>query len=165
MPIVRPEQPSDLQAIQHVLVSAFPTSEEAELVKKLRREGHLTISLVAEEEGEVIGYIAFSPVSVEGHTGGLGLGPVAVLPDHQSLGVGCELVQTGIEAAQATGVPYVVVLGHSSYYPRFGFKFAHPLGYDNEYDADESFMILELKAEGLPPRGVVKYGAEFAAWS
>jgi putative acetyltransferase len=165
MPTIRPELPSDIPAIHEVLTTAFPSPDESEVVKLLRHNGKLKISLVAEEDGVVVGHIAFSPVTVDGKSGGLGLAPVAVAPEHQSLGIGCKLVEEGLEAAKAAGAGYVVVLGHSHYYPRFGFKAAKPLGYSNEYDADESFMILELKPGGLPPRGLVKYGPEFGAWS
>ena len=165
MPTIRPELPSDIPAIAEVLSAAFPSPEEAEVVKALRHHGHLPISLVAEEDGVVVGHIAFSPVTVEGKAGGLGLAPVAVVPEHQSMGIGCKLVEEGLAAAKATGAGYVVVLGHAHYYPRFGFTASKPLGYDNEYDADESFMIMELKPGGLPARGLIKYGPEFGAWS
>ncbi len=165
MPTFRPELPMDIPAIAEVLTNSFPTAEEAELVKALRHNGHLAISLVVEEQGMIIGYIGFSPVTVDGIVGGLGLAPVAVVPDFQSMGIGSMLVEEGLTLAKATGAGYVVVLGHSHYYPRFGFQAAKPLGYSNEYDADESFMILELKPGGLPQKGLVKYGAEFGAWS
>ena len=165
MPTIRPELPSDIPAIHEVLCSAFPSQEESELVRSLRHNGHLSLSLVAEEDGSVIGYIGFSPVSVNGNSNGLGLAPVAVLPEHQSLGVGSQLVKEGLEQARHIGANYVVVLGHSHYYPRFGFVAAQPLGYRDEYDANDSFMIIELVPHGLPPKGLIKYGPEFAAWS
>ena len=165
MPRIRPEQPADIPAIDEVLTAAFPTREEADLVKTLRKRGDLTISLVAEEDGVVIGCIAFSPVTVNGNGGGLGLAPVAVVPDQQSMGYGAALVREGLERARQMNVPYVVVLGHSHYYPQFGFKRAKPLGFTNEYEADDAFMILELQPGKLPNGGLVKYGAEFAAWS
>lgn len=165
MPTIRPELPSDIPAIHEVLCSAFPSQEESELVRSLRHNGHLSLSLVAEEDGSVIGYIGFSPVSVNGNTNGFGLAPVAVLPEHQSLGVGSQLVKEGLEQARHIGANYVVVLGHSHYYPRFGFVAAQPLGYRDEYDANDSFMIIELVPHGLPPKGLIKYGPEFAAWS
>jgi putative acetyltransferase len=165
MPTFRHELPMDIPAIAEVLATSFPTAEEAEVVKALRHNGHLAISLVAEEQGMIIGHIAFSPVTVDGKVGGLGLAPVAVVPDYQNLGIGSMLVEEGLKSAKASGAGYVVVLGHSHYYPRFGFKPAKPLGYTNEYDADESFMILELKPGGLPSKGLVKYGSEFGAWS
>lgn len=165
MPTIRPELPMDIPAIAQVLATSFPSPEEAELVKLLRKNGHLSISLVAEDQGMIVGHIAFSPVTVDGKAGGLGLAPVAVVPDFQSLGIGSMLVEEGLTFAKAGPAGYVVVLGHAHYYPRFGFQAAKPLGYSNEYDADESFMILELKKGGLPPRGLIKYGSEFGAWS
>jgi len=165
MPTIRPELPMDVPAIAEVLATSFPTAEEAEVVKALRQNGHLSISLVAEDQGMIVGYIGFSPVTVDGKAGGLGLAPVAVVPDFQSLGIGSMLVEEGLTFAKGSGAGYVVVLGHAHYYPRFGFKAAKELGYSNEYDADESFMIMELKPGGLPPRGMVKYGSEFGAWS
>jgi len=165
MPTIRPELPMDIPAIHHVLATSFPSAEEAELVRAMRKNGHLVISLVAEEQGMVVGCITFSPVTIHGKSGGLGLAPVAVVPDFQSMGIGSMLVEEGLTMAKASGAGYVVVLGHSHYYPRFGFKPAKPLGYDNEYGADESFMIMELKPGGLPAKGLIKYGAEFAELS
>ena len=165
MPIIRPELPSDIPAINHVLASAFPTQEEQELVKTLRKNGNLKISLVAEEEGKVVGYIAFSPVTTNGKPGGLGLAPVAVVPELQSMGIGAKLVKEGLAAAKEKGANYAVVLGHSHYYPQFGFKTAKPLGFENEFNAEESFMVIELKPGKLPSGGVVKYGSEFSALS
>lgn len=165
MPTIRPELPADIPAIHTVLTTAFPTQEEAELVKTLRHNGKLNISLVAEEDGIVVGHIAFSPVTVNGQPGGLGLAPVAVVPEFQSLGIGSQLVRDGLAAAKDQSADYAVVLGHSHYYPQFGFKVAKPLGIDNEFDADESFMIIELKPGKLPKNGLVKYGPEFGAWS
>ena len=165
MPKIRPEQPSDIIAINEVLTAAFPTKEEADLVKALRHNGHLTISLVADEEGVIVGHIAFSPVTTSGKPGGLGLAPIGVVPEHQSLGIGAKLVSTGLAAAKEKGADYVVVLGHSHYYPQFEFKTAGPLGFQNEFGAEESFMIKELKPGKLPSGGLVKYGSEFGAWS
>lgn len=165
MPTVRRELPSDIPAINDVLTAAFPTQEEKELVKSLRHNGHLTISLVAEEDGVIVGCIAFSPVTTNGKPGGLGLAPVAVVPEHQSMGVGANLVRAGIAAAKEQGAGYVVVLGHSHYYPQFGFRTAKTLGFDNEFKAEESFMILDLKQGKFPSGGMVKYGSEFSVLS
>lgn len=162
---VRPETPGDVAAILNVLHSAFPTEDEARAVSLLRESGHLSVSLVAEEEGKIVGYIAFSPVTVAGAAGGLGLAPVSVMPQYQNKGIGGELVEAGLCAARQYGAGYVVVLGHSHYYPRFGFQNASALGYRNEYGADESFMIMELEPGALPSPGLVKYGTEFKAWS
>lgn len=151
MPRIRPEEPADHAAIHDVLMAAFPTDEEARLVAQLRESGHLKISLVAEDDNQVVGYIGFSPVSAGEDDQGLGLAPIAVVPDRQNEGIGGELVEAGIAACRDYDAHYVVVLGHSHYYPRFGFQMASALGYGNEYGASESFMILPLKPDRMPP--------------
>lgn len=165
MPAIRYEEPGDVTAIYEVVRSAFPTDEEARLIDLLRESGHLSVSLVAEEHGKVVGHIAFSPVTIHGQQGGLGLAPVSVKPEFQNQGIGGELVTQGLQAARQFGAGYVVVLGHSHYYPRFGFQNASALGFHNEYGAEESFMIMELEPGAMPPGGLVKYGEEFRAWS
>jgi putative acetyltransferase len=164
--LIRPEQPGDVTTIHAVHTSAFPTDAEARLVEALRAAGHLAISLVAEEGGRVVGHVAFSPVTVAGVVRGLGLAPLAVAPDCQSRGIGGQLIREGLSAAARSGAGFVVVLGHPGYYARFGFRRAGSVGLDNEYGANEAFMVLELQPGSLPAGGgLVRYGAEFAAWS
>jgi putative acetyltransferase len=164
--VVRPEAPSDRAAIFAVNASAFPTEAEARLVDALRAAGRLAVSLVAEDDGRVVGHVAFSPVSVGGAVDGLGLAPLAVAPDSQRRGIGGALVRAGLAAASRTGAGFVVVLGHPGYYPRFGFRRAADHGLGNEYGAGEAFMVAELRDGGLPAGGsLVRYGPEFAAWA
>ena len=163
---VRPETAADHEAISRVHRAAFPSPDEATLVQRLREQGNLTISLVAEDEDLITGHIAFSPVTINGNNGGLGLAPVAVLPEHQRQGIGEQLIRAGIEKATELGVGYLVVLGHRDYYPRFGFKVASDWLLDNEYDANEAFMVMELVPGGIPAQGgLVKYGPEFGVFS
>jgi putative acetyltransferase len=163
---IRPEQPDDADAVRHVHEAAFPTVEEACLVERLRKAGKAVISLVAEREGRVAGHILFSPVSIEADSPvrqGLGLAPVAVLPDSQGRGVGTQLIHAGLAVCRQAGWPYVVVMGEPGYYQRFGFRRAslHQLG--NEYGADEPFQVIELQPGSLPVGGgLVKYALEFA---
>ncbi len=169
MPIrIRPEEPTDAAAVRRVLEAAFPTAAEARLVDLLRAGGHLTLSLVAEENGAV-GYIAFSPVIVNEEAPeqtGVGLAPVAVLPDHQRRGIGERLIREGLAACEAAGYGFVVVLGEPEYYRRFGFDRGDRRGLANEYGADEAFMVLELKEGAIPGGGgVVRYGAEFGEFT
>jgi putative acetyltransferase len=164
--IIRPEQAGDVAAIHAVHASAFPTDAEARLVAAIRTAGRLRVSLVAEDGGLVVGHVAFSPVSLAGATGGLGLAPLAVAPDYQRRGIGGLLVRSGLAAAARCGAGFVVVLGDPAYYQRFGFRRASAVGLENEYGADEAFMVLELQPGSLPPGGgLVQYGPEFAAWS
>jgi len=164
---IRHEQPADAKAIFAVHQAAFATDDEARLVDALRAAGHATISLVAELDGQVVGHVLFSPVSVAGAvemTKGVGLAPVAVLPSHQRRGIGSALIRAGLAACREEGFGYVVLLGHPEYYPRFGFRRASDVGLDNEYGADDAFMVLELMPGGLPPAGLVQYGPEFRQW-
>ena len=164
--MVRPEEADDVAGIFAVHAAAFPSDAEARLVDALRAAGRLAISLVAEDDGRVVGHVAFSPVSVGGATGGLGLAPLAVAPGSQRRGIGGELVRAGLAAAARAGAGFVVVLGHPAYYPRFGFRLASDCGLGNEYGAGEAFMVAELRDGGLPAGGgLVRYGPEFAAWT
>ena len=163
---IRQETEADIMGISQVHLAAFPTAEEANLVDRLREQGHLTISLIAEEEDLILGHIALSPVTVDGQPGGLGLAPVAVLPDYQNQGIGSALIQAGLDKAQEMGVGFVIVMGHRSFYPRFGFQQASLWNLQNEYDANDSFMALELLPNSIPKEGgLVRYGDEFAAFS
>lgn len=164
--LIRPERPDDAAAIDAVHRGAFPTDAEARLVARLRAAGRSRAALVAEVDGVVVGHIVFSPVTIGDEHTGVGLAPVAVLPDHQRRGVGSALVRAGLETCQAEGHPFVVVLGHPEYYPRFGFRRASEVGLTNEYGADEAFMVLELVPGSLPVGGgLVQFGPDFREWA
>lgn len=165
MELIRPETAEDVAAIRHVHEAAFPTAAEAALVERLRASSKAVIALVAEDEGRIVGHILFSPVALDPLAGtvGLGLAPVAVLPDHEKHGVGRRLVQNGLAECRAWGAGFVVVLGDPPYYTRFGFEPASKYELKNEYGAGEEFMVFELVAGTLPPPGtLVKYAPEFA---
>ena len=164
--IVRSEKPEDVPAIRIVNERAFGSLAEANLVDALQRNGKASISIVAEDEGLVVGHILFSPVTIE--TGerelvGVGLAPMSVIPERQNQRIGSLLVEEGLRRCREAGHPFVVVLGHPDYYPRFGFVPASRFGIKSEYDvADEVFMVMELQEGALSGRaGVVKYQPEF----
>ena len=162
---IRPEREEDTSGVRRVLEAAFPTAAEADLVERLRRGAKSVIALAAEDDGEVVGHIVFSPLSLEPLAGaiGLGLGPVAVLPDHEKHGVGRRLVQNGLAACHAWGAGFVTVLGDPEYYGRFGFEPASEHGLLNEFGAGPHFMVFPLKKNGLPPRGtLIRYAPEFS---
>lgn len=126
--IVRDEQPGDVAAIAHVTEAAFSTvvhssHTEQFIVSALRAAGQLTISLVAEAGDQVVGHIAVSPLTLSsGDDGWYGLGPVSVLPDFQSRGIGTTLMQAAIRQLKSLGGAGCVLLGDPAYYARFGFK-------------------------------------------
>jgi putative acetyltransferase len=164
---VRPERPDDAAAID-VIVSAaflaeFGTTSEAELVRTMRERGELVadLTLVVELDGHIVGHIAFSEVTLdEVRSGGLGLGPVAVAPDVQSRGVGSLLISTALERAELAGWRFVVLLGHRSYYPRFGFVPAVGAGLTGEYGDHDGWMARPLGSAPLPS-GHVRYCSAF----
>ncbi len=163
---IRAEQPEDVPVIHSLLTAAFPGDDEANLVMALRAAGRLSLSLVAIEGNRVMGHVAFSPVTVGDVPGGLGLAPLAIHPDFQNRGVGGWLVCEGVERIAAMGVGYVVVLGYPEYYSKHGFRRASELGIGNEFGADDAFMVMELRPEGIPAGGgTARYGPEFGAWS
>lgn len=167
MIIVRVEETEDCGTIRRVNELAFGRPNEADLVDALRLNASPCISLVAVIDEQVVGHIFFSPVSIESEDGafaGMGLAPMAVLPEYQSQAIGSQLVRAGLKECQRLGEDIVVVLGHPNYYPRFGFTHASLKGLRSEYDVpDEVFMVVELRPGALGGRrGLVKYHGEFA---
>lgn len=163
---IRTEQPEDLDAIYQVNTAAFGKPGEAKLVDLLREEGALTVSLVAELDGEVVGHIAFSPVTLDRQpedAAAAGLGPMAVLPEVQRQGIGLRLIRAGLEACQDAGVEMVVVLGHPGYYPKAGFVSSTQFGITCKWKVpEEVFMVQALKAGALTQfGGVVQYHPAF----
>jgi putative acetyltransferase len=163
---IRLESAEDIPAVRRVNELAFGSPDEASLVDALRAVSDPQISLVAVEDGQIVGHIFFSPVSIESedsNASALGLAPMAVLPQYQRQGVGSQLVREGLKECQRIGCHVVVVLGHPEYYPRFGFVPASQKGLRSEYPVpDEVFMVVELKPGALGnQRGLVKYRPEF----
>lgn len=164
MPTIRPEASGDRAAIHTLNVAAFGQPDEADLVDRLREQAEGYIGLVAEQAGEVVGHIAFSPATLDPAHPGLdvrGLAPMAVTPGCQRQGVGSALVRAGLDACRASGADAVVVLGHPAYYPRFGFASG---ALRCEYDVPpEVFMALSLTPEALDGvEATVRYHPAFA---
>lgn len=160
---VRREQPSDIEAIHQVTKAAFASAAyssgtESFIIKALRENGQLTVSLVAEEEGVLIGHVAVSPVTISsGSDGWFGLGPVSVIPSRQGSGVGSGLIRAALDALRGLQAAGCVVLGEPSYYGRFGFKSEARLQYLHapaEYFQVQSFT-------GKIPEGAVEYDDSF----
>lgn len=119
---IRPEQPADLAAIRDLLSSAFESPLEANLVDKLRADGDLVLSLVAELDGKLAGYAGFSRLRIQGQAGrATGLAPVAVRKCFRRRGIAAALVRAGLTRLAEAGEDIVFVLGDPDYYRRLGF--------------------------------------------
>ncbi len=150
---IRPERPDDIAAVRRVNEAAFGQVDEADLVDRLRDSAASYLALVAVEGEAVVGHIAFSLMTFSPPhptLSAVGLAPMAVLPEHQRSGIGSALVREGVEACRRAGIDAIFVLGHPSYYPRFGFEPAAARGIGDEFGAPpEAFMVLELAQGAL----------------
>jgi len=148
--LIRTEQVMDISKIHAINRAAFNSATEADVVDVLRSGAESVISLVAEEDGEIVGHIMFSPVQLTGSAAdvrAMALAPMAVTPERQRAGIGSALVRAGLAECQRLGIDAVFVVGHPTYYPRFGFKSASSVGFVCEFEVqDEAFMVAELVA-------------------
>jgi putative acetyltransferase len=160
---IRREEKQDWAGVQTVHEAAFARSAEANLVAALRERAHPLVSLVAEQEGTVVGHILFSPVVLPNRPELkiMGLAPVAVVPKHQCKGIGSALIRTGLDQCAKLGRGAVVVLGHPEYYRRFGFSPSTYFDIGCEYAVPrEAFMIVELQPGFLfGASGTIRYDA------
>ena len=162
---IRAASDADLTAICGVQEHAFGGPQEARLVAMLHQAGKAVISLVAVRDGILVGSIVFSRVSIGGapkELQALGLAPMAVLPELQRTGIGSELMDEGLKQCASAGYDAVVVLGDPRFYSRFGFSRASDYGLENEYGAQEEFMVAEPRAGALVGvEGLMQYAPEF----
>ena len=162
---VREETREGILAIRAVNQAAFARTQEADLVDSLRGNCRKVLSLAAGMENEVVGHILFSPVVISGGTGlieGAGLAPVAVAPEFQRRGIGAALINPGLRKLPQKGCPFIVVLGHPEYYPRFGFAPATGHGIQCEWKVpEEAFLILDPIAM-KDVQGAARYRPEFS---
>ena len=173
MPIqIRNEQSGDYHAIAQVLREAFVGDNESRLVADLRAISTFDpdLSLVAVEQGKIVGHILFTPVLIVGHNAAhdaIALAPMAVIPERQRRGVGSELIRTGLDVCRRKGHSIVIVLGHPKYYPRFGFEPASRYGVTSRFDVpDDTFMLqlLDPAMRDRDIRGCVRYSKPFDAF-
>lgn len=163
--VIRDETPADAAAITEVTVAAFETLEisnhtEQFVIEALRAAGALTLSLVAELDGRVIGHIAFSPVVMsDGTPDWYGLGPVSVLPEYQRQGIGAALIREGLARLEKIDARGCCLVGHPGYYVRFGFENVPVLVVDGVPPA----VFFALSLDGRHPQGSVAFHAGFKA--
>jgi putative acetyltransferase len=163
--VIRNETPDDVGAITEVTIAAFKTLEisnhtEQFIIEVLRAAKALTVSLVAEMDGRVIGHIAFSPVTIsDGTPNWYGLGPVSVLPEHQRKGIGKALIREGLSRLKNGNAQGCCLVGHPDYYSKFGFK--NISGLVLEGVPQEVFFALSFN--GHIPQGTVAFHKAFMA--
>jgi putative acetyltransferase len=164
---VRIEQPEDIDAVRLVNDQAFGQPGEGRIVDRLREDCNGILSLVAISNHQIAGHILFSPATLETQgrvIEGMGLAPMAVLPEFQNRGIGSELVTEGLRIIKGMKYPFVIVLGHAKYYPRFGFQTASKRGLQSQWEGvpDEAFMVLVLNESTMKDvSGIVRYREEF----
>jgi len=165
--IVRPETPSDYEAIDELLRSAFGGADESQLVRSLRASDNYVpdLALVAEENGQVVGHIVFSYITLKGDEEFrvLALACMAVTPGRQRRGIGGALVEAGLERCEDRGEPLAIVVGHPTYYPRFGFEPARRHGIEppSADFPDDAFMVRRVSGYSERQRGRVVYPPAF----
>ena len=163
--VIRNETHNDICAITEVTIAAFKTLEisnhtEQFIIEALRAAKALTVSLVAEMDGRVIGHIAFSPVTIsDGTPHWYGLGPVSVLPAYQRQGIGKALIQEGLSRLKDMNAQGCCLVGHPDYYRKFGFK--NMSGLVHEGVPQEVFFALSF--DGHTPQGTVTFHEAFKA--
>lgn len=162
------ETHNDTARIRSVVTDAFGRTSEAELIEAIRSSPNFIseLSLVAVEDGEILGHILFSPIIIEAqrqNIPALALAPLAVIPNRQNEGIGTKLVQSGLSKCRDLDHSRVVVLGSPQYYRRFGFQATSKFGIQAPFPVpDEFFMVLELKPGALiNVSGTVQYPAYF----
>lgn len=163
--ITRPESAADRAAIRAINLSAFPTSEEADLVEALRADPAAWLPglswIAVALDGTAAGFALLTRCHV-GDQPALALGPCAVRPDYQRQGAGSAVIAAALDAARRQGENLVLVLGHAEYYPRFGFTPASDYAIRSPFDVpDENMMALTLDPARPVPAGVIRYPAPF----
>jgi putative acetyltransferase len=163
---LRPETEADHTTVTEVTAAAFGQQDEARLVEAIRASAEYVpeITLLAEEEGRIVGHVMYSYSTLDGSEMRLlQLSPLSVAPDRQRTGIGSELTRESLRLADERGEPLVLVLGHPSYYPRFGFRAAWTLGLlaPNPEWPDEACMVVRLGACDPGLRGRVTFAPAF----
>lgn len=168
--LIRQENSQDFDAVYALVKAAFETAEhrdgnEQDLVNALRKSDAFIpeLSLVAEQDGTIVGHILFTKAEIGGHPA-LILAPLSVLPECQKQGVGSALIREGHRIAKKLGYGYAVVLGSEHYYPRLGYAPSGQLGIEPPQGVPPvNFMAIKLREDAPPVNGAVRYAEEFGA--
>lgn len=161
--LIRPERPDEDDAIDRLTTAAFEPQwfsdgSEASIIRTLRAAGDLTLSLVAEDDGDIVGHAAFSPVTIDGsHDGWFGLGPISVRLDRQRQGIGRALVAEGLQRLRERGARGCALIGNPEIYGRMGFTGD---GLLSHLDLDRA-VVQQVTFSGPSPRGELRFAPAF----
>jgi predicted N-acetyltransferase YhbS len=170
---IRQEEPKDYNKVAIIIENAFKTEhfsdhQEQFLVERLRMSKDFIpqLSMVAEIDGEVVGQILLSKIKITNSDtsfDSLALAPVSVAPDFQKQGIGGELIRRAHKKARELGFRSILLLGHDTYYPRFGYELTSKYNINLPFDIPEKYcMIISLVQGGLEGvSGMVEYPEEF----
>lgn len=165
---IRKEENRDRKLVSLIYKAAFGQATEADLVEALHKSCPNRLALVAEELGQVVGHILFTPATITTDSGknitGMGLAPIAVTPDLQGQGIGARLVTVGLAILKEQRCPFIIVLGHPRYYPHFGFVPAEQYNIRCQWPdvPSEAFMILIMDEKVMSEvSGIASYREEF----
>jgi putative acetyltransferase len=157
---VRDESPGDWKAVYEVVSSAFGRVSEAELAEALREAGDSVVSLVADDDGQVVGHLLLS--KMDAPFSALALAPVSVLPTRQRNGIGSALIKRAVSKARDEGWAVIFVLGDPNYYERFGFDKEAAADFTSPY-AGRHFMVLKLSPSLPATTGELRHAPAFSA--
>ncbi len=157
---IRDESLSDRKAVYQIVSAAFGQLAEAELVEALRVSGDSVASMVADEDGRIVGHILLS--RIDAPFPALALAPLSVIPARQRSGVGSTLIKSAVNRARKQGWAAIFVLGDPSYYTRFGFEAESAVGFGSPYSGPH-FMVLKLSSSFMATTGELRYPLPFAA--
>lgn len=160
--IIRPETHNDFEAIYQLTADAFAPlafsdGSEPEIINRLRDADALSYSLVAEENGTIIGHVALSPIAIKGQENWFGLGPIAVVPARQKQGIGTALMNRALDELAQIKAGGCALVGNPDYYGRFGFLSNGALTYFDTPTQYVQFKVLN----GTEPRGEITYHKAF----
>ena len=164
---IRQENKKDILGIKNANDKAFGQLEEGNVIEKIRQSNSQVLSLVAEKDKTIVGHIFYSDAIIDYNNEtitGMGLAPMAVLPEYQRQGIGKRLINESLKILKKKNVPFIVVLGHEKYYPKFGFEKASKYGIKCQWDGvpEEAFMIMILDKEKMSKiHGIAKYRDEW----
>ena len=160
--VFRLEEPADAPQVRDLLEASFPGFGEADLVENLRRDGDMVLSLVAEDDGVVVGHVGFSRLTVEGGDGpfrAVALAPLAVYPEYQQQGVATRLIRDGHACLAAIGETLSVVVGEPDYYQRFGYSNRRVAQFESDY---QSPYLMAISFGEAPTSGILRFPKAFA---